>query len=691
VRRFSLYLNQAFLVTLLLTLPAHATDPNAGQASASTPDVAAASGDDLFDLSLKEVLDLEVSTASKLSTSRSKSPGNMMVVTQDQIRRYGYRNVGEALQRVVGFVTNEVGASMTMGYRGLSPLSLNGNPRILVLVDGIRYNEWGADGAILNERFPLDIETVDRIEVLKGAGSATWGTNALFAVVNVISKSGSSERSRQIMYEHGSNDRNKAYFSWGEKTNRGLEYFGSMSVTGEFGDAGAYYPFYDTPPTSNGITREGYNQQGHRGSLKLAYEGLYGHVAYGYNDEHIGSGIDYNFNDGGNSDFFDIPVRSEVGYRGNLDRADKSELVARLFHTYDKYRNAFTYPSFDVPLNNTFSESRGRVQALGTELRLSHQFSDNFQALIGTEITRVFESRFSSALYDVTPDLSSTLLDVDSLDQDVTMNSYFFDLSHTLTESLSLFFGGRLDKFSGLESVFGPRVALVFNPNDENTLRAVFSKGTRNPSLSERIASQSSEEEVKGEQVNYYELFGERRFGERYSISTSLFVSELNDVIAFDTNEEGISRYVNQSGFRSRGIEVEGRAQIDNNLQGYLNSAYAEAVDLTRDMPITLSPKLVSRLGISYGESHDALIISPEIMFVSATRDQAGNLFSSYATGNLTISSYPLGNGLNFSASIYNITDTDYSRINRGFSGEPAFDRAGENGREFRLQAKIDF
>ena len=140
---------------------------------------------DLFAMSLEDVLDIDVSTASKLKVKGKKSPGNLIVITQEQIRRYGYRTVGDALERVPGFINSKLGAFTFIGYRGLSPLDVTANPRILVMVDGVRYNDWQFDQASLNERFPLDIESIDRIEVLKGAASATWGTNALFAVVKV--------------------------------------------------------------------------------------------------------------------------------------------------------------------------------------------------------------------------------------------------------------------------------------------------------------------------------------------------------------------------------------------------------------------------------------------------------------------------------------------------------------------------
>jgi iron complex outermembrane receptor protein len=127
---------------------------------------------DLFNMALEDVLNMDVSTASKLHVKGTQSPGNLVVVTQDQIRRYGYRTVGEALERVPGFLNSKLGAFAFIGYRGLSPQSVTGNSRILVMIDGVRYNEWNFDQASLNERFPLDIESVDRIEVLKGAGSA---------------------------------------------------------------------------------------------------------------------------------------------------------------------------------------------------------------------------------------------------------------------------------------------------------------------------------------------------------------------------------------------------------------------------------------------------------------------------------------------------------------------------------------
>ena len=673
-----------------VSVPAVAVDQpiatDANNATASDP------AEDLFALSLNEVMNLEVSTASKLSTKRTKSPGNMMVVTQDQIRRYGYRNVAEALQRVVGFLTNKLGTNTLIGYRGLSPQSFTSNSRLLVLIDGVRYNEWNYDQSSLAERFPLDIESVDRIEVLKGAGYATWGSNALFAVINVISKSSGSERATQALVESQSNNRQKTYMSVGNVTAGGLKYYASGSATGETGDVSAYYPAFESPPDISGTTREDYKQKSYRANMKLSYDEFYSNTVFGYNDEFLGSGVDYIYGDGGTSDYHDIPLRSEVGYRSNVFNQDEGELLVRSYYMLDKNRSIFKYPSFTTPDATTNYRLTSQTQSGGAEIRYSQKISEQVKALVGTEYVRIFENPFHSSFNDILSDGTSMPFEGEDDYTKQSIHSYFSDLMYSPLEQVTLFAGARLDQFSGLDPIFGPRLSLIYNPDQLTTLRLVYSQGLRNPSIGERFTADGRTDKIKAEDLRYYEAFAERQVTDWLGISTSLFYSDLSNTIGFaGSTESGGSTYENTAGFTSRGVEIEARAQIDNEVQAYANLTYAQAKDIELAESIKSFPHTIARSGFSFGENQGLLVVSPELMFIGSTESASGKTFNPYITANLTLISYPASKGFNVSASVYNIFDKDYARLVGSNPTNIDSERATEMGREYRLQAKWDF
>lgn len=681
--------SKAFLFTLSVLLPwtvVFAEDKKTGVGGQSSGGKQA----DLFNMALEDVLNMDVSTASKLHVKGTQSPGNLVVVTQEQIRRFGYRTVGEALERVPGFLNSKLGAFAFIGYRGLSPQSTTGNSRILVMIDGVRYNEWNFDQASLNERFPLDIESVDRIEVLKGAGSAIWGTNALFAVVNVISKNSESDRAKQVLVERGANNRNKAYTSWAGQTEDGLKYFASTSFTDEDNDISAYYPAFDAPETTNGIARVPYHQQTHRASLKMNYGDLYSNTVYSMNTYNLGTSVDFLYGDGGTVDYMDIPVRSEVGYKTSVWEEQEGEFLTRGYYTYDRYRVLNRFPNPSSPPNSLLERNRFNTQAAGAEVRYSQRIAKGLKAVAGAEVTRIFDNEFGQAFREVSGD--ETLFQVDNQKEVLrTIQSYFFDLMYSPVEEATLYFGGRLDKFTELDSVFGPRVSLVLNPIDSTTVRFVYSKGLRNPSIGETNASEEVNTPVSNEDLNYYEAFVEHRVDDWLSVSTSVFLSELSDTVGFVAFEDGSQKYGNKKGLRSKGVEVDFRAQLSNSIESYGIFTYAEGRDKDRDAAFTAIPRTLARLGLSYGNKVDSIAVSPEVVFGNGTRGNTGKEFDPYTLVNLTVTSYPTDLGFNLSASIYNIFDEDYVRLVGSDPTNPASERAVEAGREFRLQAKWDF
>jgi iron complex outermembrane receptor protein len=162
------------LIVLMCGLPATTAaaevDPNAGAA--------------LFDMSLEELMDVEIYSASKYSQKASEAPSSVTVITAEEIKLYGFRNITDILKMVPGFYDTYDRNYSYLGVRGFGRPG-DYNSRILVLIDGHRLNDNIGDTVLAGNEFPLDIDLIDRVEVVRGPGSALYGSNALFAVVSV--------------------------------------------------------------------------------------------------------------------------------------------------------------------------------------------------------------------------------------------------------------------------------------------------------------------------------------------------------------------------------------------------------------------------------------------------------------------------------------------------------------------------
>jgi outer membrane receptor protein involved in Fe transport len=130
-----------------------------------------------------------VYAASKHEQKISEAPASVTVVDSDEIEKYGYKSFADILRSVRGlYVTYDRNYSY-LGIRGFNRPG-DYNSRVLVLVNGHGVNENVFDSALLGHEFPLDVDLIDRVEVIRGPSSSIYGNNAFFGVINVITKKG---------------------------------------------------------------------------------------------------------------------------------------------------------------------------------------------------------------------------------------------------------------------------------------------------------------------------------------------------------------------------------------------------------------------------------------------------------------------------------------------------------------------
>lgn len=129
-------------------------------------------------------LDDMVVTASRVPTQKVDTPANINVITREEIADQNYASASDALRAIPG--VNVLGSGAKGSSMGQDKILLNGDERVLVLVDGRRMN-LGSSGNSSADWLP-PVNAIERIEVLKGGGSALYGTDAVGGVINVIMK-----------------------------------------------------------------------------------------------------------------------------------------------------------------------------------------------------------------------------------------------------------------------------------------------------------------------------------------------------------------------------------------------------------------------------------------------------------------------------------------------------------------------
>jgi len=142
---------------------------------------------DVEDLSLEQLLNARVSVTTKSSLATRDAPGVVTLVTRDEIEASGARDLIDVLRLVPGFEFGiDVKGVSSLGIRGIWGIE----GKILVLWDGLEMQEDLFGSTQLGNHYPVDL--IERIEIIRGPGSAIYGGNAELGVINIISRQASS-------------------------------------------------------------------------------------------------------------------------------------------------------------------------------------------------------------------------------------------------------------------------------------------------------------------------------------------------------------------------------------------------------------------------------------------------------------------------------------------------------------------
>jgi vitamin B12 transporter len=156
---------------------------------------------------------LTVTTPTKSLQSLQNITANVDVITADEIKERGYKTIRDALKSHAGILSNAnggVGKAASVMIRGFD------SKRVLVLVDGVRYNDPTSLSGAQFEHILL--ENVEQIEIVKGAQSGVWGADATAGVINIITKKAAKDGiTTSIFAEYGSFNTQKFGFNSGYK------------------------------------------------------------------------------------------------------------------------------------------------------------------------------------------------------------------------------------------------------------------------------------------------------------------------------------------------------------------------------------------------------------------------------------------------------------------------------------------
>lgn len=640
--------------------------------------------EDLTDLSIEQLLNVEVISASRLGQQANRSPSSVSVLTAKDIRTFGWRTLSEALNGIRGLFTSNDRNYSYLGIRGfLHPNDYNS--RVLFMIDGQRMNDNIYDGGYMAQEFMLDMDLVERIEFIPGSGSSIYGANAFLGLINVVTKAGKTINGTQLAGEAGSFDTYKGRLSYGKKLANGIDILASASHYDSAGVKNLYFPEFDTPATNNGIAHNMDGERADRLFSRVQYKEftLMGGLVNRFKRVPTAS-FEAIFND---PDYFTDDQQFFGNLKYNKTLTDKTSLQLKGFYQgYDYYANQ-AYDNGGKVINHDAVSGRW----WGGEAQLNSTFFDKQRWMLGLEYQ--YDQRQQQLNYDVNP----YTLYQDSSRSGHRVELYAQDDIQVL-DDLIFSAGLRLDHHHMLKNLqLNPRLGLIWSPLHSTTLKLLYSSTFRAPNAWERdynvfnnVANPNNYEE----RIKSYESVVEWHAANGLKLVGDLFYYNITQLLEqeIDPGYGAIGPFINSCNLHAVGVELEAEQRWDSGRLFKASYTYSRLTNETdSNMWAYASPQNGFKLHYAEPLFNNFATLGLENIYIGERKALQGGFAEAYDLINLNLSSDRIMRGLSASFGIYNLLGTHYQMLGGTGPADISQNILPMNGREFRLKLQVTF
>lgn len=614
---------------------------------------------DLSGMSIEDLAKLQVESvygASKFLQNASDSPTTVTVVTAEDIQKYGYRTLADVLQTVRGFyVINDRNYSY-VGVRGLlSPEDYNA--RILFLLDGHRVNDDIFDGAYVGTEFPVDVDLIERIEIIRGPNSSIYGTGAFAAVINIITKRGRDLKAGEASGAAGSWNSYKGRVSYGDRFDNGIETLLSGSFYNSQGHHSLFFPAFDSPATNNGLAVNADGDQSYNVFADVIYRDFDIHVVDGSRTKHIPTASFGTVFDDPRTRTTDARSYVDVQYHHTFG---SWETLGRVSYDWYGYHGIYIY---DYTRKGVPPYTQNYDAANGTWW--------DFQA----DASRVLYERHKvtmGAEFRIDPDQKQVNYDIQPyhlyLDNRYSsrISAVYFQDEYSIRSNLTFVVGLRGDWHSGHKTEPSPRFGLLFSPKPSTDVKAIYSWAFRFPNGYEDFysgnQSNTANPYLKSESIRSWELDVEHRFGKNYYVSGAGFLNRLDDLIVQTVDPStGNPIFLNSSPVQTKGIELELGAKWSNGMEGVISDSAQDSENLVTTNVLNNSPRHLAKMNLNVPLVRKKLFAGVDAQYVSKRTTVAQTVLGGYFVMNATFFTRQLNDRFDISGGLYNALNKRYS------------------------------
>ena len=550
----------------------------------SSPVLSRTDDEYLFSLSLQELLQVEIYTASQEVETAAESAAIISVITSKQLKEWGIISLHDVMSFMPGVVKGETYIGQTtQTFRGITPGLFNN--KALYLINGHPSYE-SLFGSTLLDYIP--IEMVDRIELIRNPASVLYGTNAISGVINIITKQG-DDNDDLVTIRGGSNSHKYASVAHHSKNlsmaasvqrDDGYRYTGTLDEFSNTVDLDYQYDYEN-------IFIDAYGDDWRINAAIFSRE----KALYGINPWVWQNGI------------FD----TQVGYLDANKKYTFDTAELNLWLRYDVsdkniYVDAFPFPAdlnecraYNIPTipfdqcvlanpqnrADTASTVLNSVQRASIEIQFKDKLSDKLSYISGVSV----EKQQSDPLLFVYQSNGGLNRPAYADDQDTSTVAAYAQLRYKQNEDTQYVAGlrGENNTEAG-SSGFLPRLGVTHQVVPKTYLKILYSEAFRTPMFIEKFVSLQNvlvgDEDLKRETISSFEIGLDSQLNKKNQLQIAVYKLDLEDeILRFPSQTSPATVYLNGEGKEMQGVEAEWRSILSEKLELILNAAYVDGDD----------------------------------------------------------------------------------------------------------------
>ena len=649
---------------------------------------------DDFDDSLEDFYGDEdfVSIATGTKKSIHLAPSVATVITAQDIKNMGANTIYDALESITGihmYPSNLDRMKPNFSIRGIHTSE---NPQTLVLINGKRAN-YEYTGSRW-EQFNIGINLVEKIEVIRGPGSAIYGADAYSGVINIITKGVDSISGTDFGIKYGSFNTKSTWLNF-VKSDEELKYSFNAQWHDYKGDssriveADAMHGFglgaLSIAPSSLDTELETIDIH-----AELAYKGFYAKAWYLTNDGGTGAGAAQALS---NRDYEKTRgVTLSSGYQWQHTDALHFDFSA-YYQSYDDDTYFMIFPpgmalprafnSQGVPTAFTVFTEGLIGQPIAHEKYRGMNLVSNYTGFEQHRLRFEIGYRTINAELEEYKNFGPGVLDGSEEFQDSTLTNvtgtpfiYMFNQERNL-KFLSLqdewniapdwefTAGARYDHYSDFGSTFNPRLALVWQTKHNLTTKFLYGSAFRAPSFQELYAVNNpvvlGNDNLSPERIKTYEISFDYRPTFDWKLQFNVFSYRSEKMISWLSNGDGTNTAQNATSQSGQGFEVESEWRISDAVDFKVGYAWQKSKDVESDDVVADAPAKMLDMRLQWQVSEDTNLhldsrwILDRSRLAIDTRDGIKN----YSSTNLTVS-YRISHNMTIDLSVKNLFDKAY-------------------------------